>query len=157
MAIQHRVRDLTQPIDRSGVSKARFRGEALGGQRPTLRVPQHLPDADLACVPHQGHAAALAAGGRNPSLAAEEMDHLRQVVLGNLERRRDFRDGGPAIRFGGQVDEHAQAVVGERGEFHGARGGVAPAAVPCQRLAGAESVPASVAPARCVGHSSLSA
>ena len=50
---------------------------------------------------------------------AEELDHLHQVVLGDLERPRDLPDRGPPGGSAGHVDEDAQAVVGEGGELQG--------------------------------------
>jgi hypothetical protein len=63
--------------------------------------------------------AALAAHRGQPALLRQEVHHLGQVVLLDVVGAGDLGDGGTPVRVGRQVDQHAQAVVGERGELHG--------------------------------------
>ena len=94
-------------------------GEAFRRHRRAFGVAHDLADADLRRRHRQLDAPALAAHGVEPALLAEEVHDLDQVVLGDVERPGDLGDGRPPRRVGRKVDQHAQAVVGEGGEFHG--------------------------------------
>ncbi len=64
-------------------------------------------------------AAAAPAQIGQPSAAAEKVHHLDQVVLGDVVRRGDLGDGRAPVGVGGEVHQHAQAVVGEARKAHG--------------------------------------
>src|SRR5690606_20562654 len=100
------------------------RAEAFGRQGGAFGAAHHVAHVDLVGRAGQSHAAALAAHVSQQALLAEEVHHLRHVVLGHVEGGGDLGDGGAARGLGGEVDQHPQAVFGEAGEFHrGSRGG----------------------------------
>ena len=61
-----------------------------------------------------------------PPFAAQVVGHLHERVAGDLVSRRDLGDGGALPGLRGQVDQHAQAVVGKGGELHGESCGFSP-------------------------------
>jgi hypothetical protein len=101
--------------------------------RAGLRVAHDVADVDRLGRLGERQAAALAANVGEPPVSAQEMDHFGQMMRRHPEGSCDLRDGGAPLRLRGEVDQHAQAVVGEGCELHGGasqscqRGAVRPA------------------------------
>ncbi len=92
--------------------------EALGRHVAAFGRLHHLADVDVGGREGEGEPAAAAARVHQVALAAQEVHDLREVVLRDVEGRRDAGDGGAAFGPHREVHEDAQAVVGEGGEAH---------------------------------------
>ena len=89
---------------------AAVHGEAFGGHASTPSVSRNdFADANVLRLLGQVHATALAPHCLNPSVLAQEMHDLGQVILRHIERLRDFCDGRAPRRLRREVDEQCAA------------------------------------------------
>jgi hypothetical protein len=88
-------------------------------ERLIVERAHHLPDADVARIARQSHAALRAADAFDIAGRRELLEHFRHVVAGDAKMIGDRRRAHHLRIAVGEEDEGAQAEVGEGREAHG--------------------------------------